>query len=52
MVMYHGKKRLRRPCKVCEELFFPNGRFQKVCDSCYAKHFDVGNRARLRCKNI
>ena len=25
---------LRRPCKVCDEIFRPSGKYTKVCDDC------------------
>ena len=30
-------KRLRRPCKKCDEMFTPKGRFVRLCKKCLAK---------------
>ena len=30
-------KKLRRPCKRCDQYFEPTGRFEKLCPSCLEK---------------
>ncbi len=31
------KRLMRRPCKVCDKMFLPNGKFQKLCEKCQLK---------------
>lgn len=32
-----GKKRMKRPCKRCGEMFIPNGKFCFICKKCCGK---------------
>lgn len=41
------KKRLRRPCRECEEMFFPTSKENWMCDNCLEKM-----REKRRTKNV
>ena len=30
-------QRLRKPCKRCDKMFRPTGKWNRVCDKCYKK---------------
>ncbi len=44
------KASMRRMCRVCEEMYLPNGKTQKICDGCVRKRFKARQNARK--KNI
>lgn len=42
-----SKKKLGRPCKICNKRFVPTGKFNKVCESCQDKIHKNGDIKRI-----
>ena len=45
------RKPMRRPCKVCDEMFHPTGKFSRLCEDCMNNAYALSiKRRRLTIK--
>lgn len=47
--------RLRRPCKRCDEMFTPSGKYQKFCEKCREyinKNKNINYRKNIKTKDL